>query len=112
MSATAGVRVAIRVQPGAKKDAVLGNQAEVWKISVRAPAIEGKANRACVEYLAKLLDVRRSAVSLIKGERSRDKVFEIEGLAGNQIRSAFRSAIGNVGAQHAVPAVTASRKPK
>lgn len=94
MSATAGVRVAIRVQPGAKKDAVLGKQAEAWKISVRAPAIEGKANRACVQYLAKLLDVRRSTVALIKGKKNRDKVFEIEGLTDHQISTAFRSAIG------------------
>lgn len=92
MSATAGVRVAIRVQPGAKKDAVLGKQAKAWKISVRAPAVEGKANRACIEYLAKLLDVRRSAIALIKGERNRDKVFEIEGLTNDQLRTAFQDA--------------------
>ena len=92
MSATAGVRVAIRVQPGAKKDAVLGKQAEAWKISVRAPAVEGKANRACVEYLAKLLDVRRSAVALIKGEKSRDKVFEINSRTSDQVRAAFQDA--------------------
>jgi len=92
MSATAGVRVAIRVQPGAKKDAVLGKRAEAWKISVRAPAIESKANRACVEYLAKLLDVRRSAVALIKGEKSRDKVFEINSRTSDQVRAAFQDA--------------------
>lgn len=92
MSATPGVRVAIRVQPGAKKDAVLGKQAAAWKVSVRAPAVEGKANRACVEYLAKLLDVRRSSVALIKGEKSRDKVFEINSRTSDQVRNTFQDA--------------------
>jgi uncharacterized protein (TIGR00251 family) len=94
MNAKLGSRVAIRVQPGAKKDAVLGKQAEAWKISVRAPAVEGKANRACVAFLAKLLNVRRSSVALIKGEKSRDKVFEFKGLADHQISAVFRSAMG------------------
>ncbi len=92
MNTTASVRVAIRVQPGAKKDAVLGKQADAWKISVRAPAVEGKANRACVEFLAKLLDVRRSSVALIKGERNRDKVFEINSRTSDQVEAAFQDA--------------------
>ena len=66
-AATAAARVALRVQPGAKKDALLGKQAAAWKISLRAPAAEGKANRACIEYIAGLLGVRRADVAIIKG---------------------------------------------
>ncbi len=92
-AATAAARVALRVQPGAKKDALLGKQADAWKISLRAPAAEGKANRACIEYIAGLLGVRRSAVAIINGEKSRDKVIAIEGLAKEQVNAALQDAV-------------------
>ena len=93
MSAATATRVTLRVQPGAKRDALLGKQAHAWKISLRAPAAEGKANRACVEYIAGLLGVRRSAVAIIKGEKSRDKVIAIEGLADEEVNAALQDAI-------------------
>ena len=81
MSDEAAVRIAVRVRPGAKKNTVLGRREDTWRITLQAPPIDGRANRACVEYLAKLLGVKRSAVSIVKGERSRDKVIEISTLS-------------------------------
>ena len=57
------------------------------------PERHGKANRACVEYIAGLLGVRRSAVAIIKGEKSRDKVIAIEGLADEEVNAALQDAI-------------------
>lgn len=93
MSTATAARVALRVQPGAKRDALLGKHAHAWKISLRAPAAEGKANRACVEYIAALLGVRRSAVAVIKGQKSRDKVIAIEGLADDEVITALQDAV-------------------
>ncbi len=93
MSTATAARVALRVQPGAKSDALLGKHAHAWKISLRAPAAEGKANRACVEFIAGLLQVRRADVAIIKGKKSRDKVIAIEGLADDEVNAALHDAV-------------------
>ena len=92
MSDEATVRIALRVRPGAKKNAVLGRREDTWKITLQAPPIDGRANRACVEYLAKLLGLKRSAVSIVKGEKSRDKVIEISGLAQDDVQAKLQAA--------------------
>lgn len=75
------MRLALRVQPGAKRNAVLARMpGGEWKVAVAAPAVEGRANEAVVEFLGELLGVRRRQVTLARGASSRTKVFEIEGL--------------------------------
>ena len=74
------MRISVRVQPRAKKDAITEGADGVWKLHVSAPALEGKANDACVEFLARGLGVSRSKVKLVLGEKSRTKVFDIEGI--------------------------------
>lgn len=92
MSDETVARIEVRVQPGAKKNAVLGKREDAWKISLQAPAVEGGANRACVDYLAKLLGVKRSAVSILKGEKIRNKVIEIKGLTNQEASAALQTA--------------------
>ena len=92
MSDTATVRIAVRVRPGARKNAVLGRREDTWRITLKAPPIDGRANRACVEYLAKLLGVKRSAVSIVKGEKSRDKVIQISGLVQGDVQAKLQAA--------------------
>lgn len=72
--------MAVRAQPGAKKDAVLGRHGDSLKVAVTAPPEDGRANAALVEYLKTLLGVKRSQVELLSGERNRNKVFLIRGL--------------------------------
>lgn len=73
-------RAAIKVQPKASRDAVAGRLGEEWKILLRAPAVEGKANQACVEFFARALRVSRSAVRIASGAASRHKRIEIDGV--------------------------------
>ena len=49
-------------------------------LRLNAPAIEGKANKAAIEFLSAFFQLPRSSVSLISGEKSRHKIFEIIGL--------------------------------
>ena len=70
----------IRVIPNAKKDELAGYREGELVVRLNAPAIEGKANKAAIEFVAKLLGVSRSAVVLLRGERSRHKIFQIVGL--------------------------------
>ena len=75
----------VRVQPRASKDEVAGEMGGLLKVRLRAPAAEGRANEALVEFLAGLLKTSRSAVSILSGERSRVKRIEIRGVTRQQI---------------------------
>ena len=85
-------RIAVRVQPGAAKRRVAGKLGEEWKIAVTAPPVDGKANQACVELLAELCGVAKSAVALVAGAASRRKVFEVADRTPEEIEDALRSA--------------------
>lgn len=50
-------------------------------MKIAAPPEKGKANRALIDFLSDLLDVRKSAVTIVKGETGRDKLIAVEGLA-------------------------------
>ena len=52
MSEEPVAHIALRVHPGAKKNAVLGKRQDAWKIALQAPPVDGRANRACIDYLA------------------------------------------------------------
>lgn len=84
MTATPYSVVRVRVQPGAKKPGVVGYEAGVLRLKVSEPPLEGRANEAVVEMMAQLLGVRRSKVSLIGGEGSREKTLRVEGLSQGQ----------------------------
>jgi len=70
----------VRVQPRAKRNALVPWQDGQWKLYVTAPAVEGQANEACVEYLARTFEISRSRVSIVSGEKSRNKVVSLEGI--------------------------------
>jgi uncharacterized protein (TIGR00251 family) len=80
----AGVTLAVRAQPGAKKTAITGvygeGAAAQLKIAVHAPPLEGRANQALIAFLAETVGVGKSAVELSAGELSRSKVFLLRGV--------------------------------
>lgn len=86
-----GVTLAVRAQPGAKKTAIVGvygeGDAAQLKIAVQAPPIEGRANEALIAFLAKTFEVPKSAVELISGELSRNKVFLLRGVTRAQVEA-------------------------
>lgn len=72
-------RFAIRVKPGAKREAVGGRWGEgALVVAVAAPAVEGKANDAVRKALAKAFGVRKQDVEVVAGERGRDKVVRVD----------------------------------
>ncbi len=72
------ISLALRVQPGAKRSQVKGMHGDRLRVAIAAPPVDGKANRALIAWLAKLLGVRKDAVVLIAGASSRDKRFRCE----------------------------------
>ncbi|GFM33746.1 DUF167 domain-containing protein [Desulfovibrio subterraneus] len=65
-------------QPGAKKNEVVGLHQGRLKIRLNAPAVDNKANKALLEFVAKLLSVRASRLELVAGQTSRQKKIRIE----------------------------------
>ncbi len=77
---TRSAQLSVRVIPNAKKDMFAGSRDGELVLRLNAPAIEGKANKAAVEFVSRFFEVPRSAVVLVRGEKSRHKIFEIAGL--------------------------------
>ena len=73
-------RLKVRVIPNAKKSEFYGFREDELILRLNAPPLEGRANKAAVEFVARFFAVPRSAVSLVSGEKSRHKVLEIIGL--------------------------------
>ena len=78
--------LSVRVQPRAKRNALVPWQSRQWKLFLTAPAVEGRANDACVEFFARGLRIARSRVRLVSGEKSRNKVVELEGVSEEQFQ--------------------------
>lgn len=75
-----GVLINIHVQPAAKRDAVVGIYNERLKIALTAPPVDGKANEAVANFLAKRLHCAKRNITLIAGQTARTKRFRIVGV--------------------------------
>ncbi|HXL21945.1 MAG TPA: DUF167 domain-containing protein [Candidatus Dormibacteraeota bacterium] len=76
---------AVRVQPRASRDEVAGEMDGALKVRLQAPAIEGRANEALIEFLSSVLKRPKAAVRISSGERSRVKRVEVTGVTKNDI---------------------------
>jgi uncharacterized protein len=78
--------VTVRATPRASRNEITGIVENALRIRLQAPPVDGKANKALVEFLAETLDVPRSALALIAGETGRVKRILIVGLAEAVVR--------------------------
>jgi len=87
----AGVEIDVRVIPRAGKSAIAGERDGRMLIRVAAPPVEGAANDAIIELLAKLLDCPRRAVRIVSGEKSRSKRLAVDGVTADEVRRLLRA---------------------
>jgi uncharacterized protein (TIGR00251 family) len=85
-----GVRVELRIQPGASSTGLAGTHAGRLKLRVQAPPLDGRANDAVIEWIAGTLGVPQRNVTLIRGATSRDKTVEIAGVTEEHVREVLR----------------------
>jgi uncharacterized protein len=92
-----GVRLALRVQPGARRCALVGQYGERLKVAVQAPPSDGRANEALLAYLARSLNVRPTALRLVAGVASRDKsvLIECDPSEARQMAERLMAALGS-----------------
>jgi hypothetical protein len=89
-----GVLLRVRVTPRASRDEIAGwREPDVLAVRVTAPPLEGEANRAVEELLARALGVARSAVTVVRGERGRHKHVRIAGSSREQIATRLRDTV-------------------
>jgi uncharacterized protein (TIGR00251 family) len=90
-------RLKVRVIPNARKNAVVSWTEDELRLKIKAPAVEGKANAALIEYLSELADVPRSKIQLKAGEKARIKLIEIDGPAPDEVRARIRAYAASSG---------------
>lgn len=71
------IRLAVQITPNAKKTEVIGVLDDVLKLRLQAQPIEGKANQALVKFIAKTLEVPRTAVTITHGQTNKRKLIEV-----------------------------------
>ena len=91
-------RLAVKVTPNARKTDVIGwiqtgetGGGEALRIKLKAPPVDGKANKELVAFLANTLGVPKNSITIVRGEKSRLKSVEIEGLREEAIRERVAS---------------------
>jgi uncharacterized protein len=84
-------RIAVRVQPRAGRDEIVGERAGALLVRVKAPPVEGRANEAVRKLVAKRLGVAPRRVSVVRGASSRDKLVEVDGMDDHAVRQALGS---------------------
>jgi uncharacterized protein (TIGR00251 family) len=82
-----GYTINIYVQPRAAKNAIAGLHDQTLKIRLTAPPVDGAANKMCLQFLAKQLNVPKSALQIVSGHGSRSKTIlcTCEQVAGSKI---------------------------
>ena len=72
------MNVSVIVHPNAKNPRIEKDLLGMLHVYVHAPPLEGKANEATILSLADYFHTKKSAVLLIRGSKSKQKVFEIK----------------------------------
>jgi uncharacterized protein len=91
--------LSVRVQPRARSETLVGLREGVIVVRVAAPPLDGRANDAVCRLLAGAIGVRANALTILRGERARDKVIAVDGVDQATAEAAIRAAIdGSSGA--------------
>jgi uncharacterized protein len=80
-----GCVISIRVIPRARRSELAGERDSSLLIRLAAPPVEGAANDALIAFLAEFLNVPKRAVTLVSGERAREKRVRIAGRSAAQV---------------------------
>jgi uncharacterized protein (TIGR00251 family) len=80
-----GATLAVRVIPRASRNEIAGAADGVLKVRLTAPPVEGAANAALLDFLAKQLRLRRGQIALISGHSARQKLIRITGLSAQEV---------------------------
>ena len=87
LSTAEGVIISLYILPNAPKSEIVGPYNGALKIKIKAPPVDGKANDEIVRFLSKKLEISKSKLEILKGDKSRLKKVLIYGLTIEKIKS-------------------------
>ncbi len=82
-STAKGITITLAIAARAGRDEIVGPVGDAIKIRLKAPPVEGRANEALLDLLAKRLDVPRSSLTIIAGATARRKVVQVTGITAD-----------------------------
>ncbi len=88
-------RIRLRVVPGSRIAQVVGPYGDAWKVRVTAAPERGRANDDVRSLLAKIAGIRPTAVEIVTGSSSRDKLVAVHGVGFEELRRMLDAASGN-----------------
>ncbi len=83
--------IRVRVIPNAKHSEVMGRVGSIVRVRIAAPAVEGKANAELLDFLADYFTVRPKFVSILRGEKGKEKTIQIEGRPDHELEEVMDS---------------------
>jgi uncharacterized protein (TIGR00251 family) len=88
-SDSGGVTLKVRVAPRSAKNGVAGLVEGSLKITLTAPPVDGAANEALIETLAKLCGLRKSNITILSGHTARQKRVRLTGADLGKVKEAL-----------------------
>ena len=82
--------IKVRVLPKSSRTQIIGIEGDTYKVKLTAPPVEGEANKALIELLARRLRIGKGRVEIISGGRTRLKTVRIYGLSQEEVTSSMR----------------------
>jgi uncharacterized protein (TIGR00251 family) len=79
--------IRVKVLPRSSRNQIIGQENGTFKVKLTAPPVEGKANRALSDLLAKKLGLEKGDVEIVSGKRSRLKSVRIKGLSIEEVKN-------------------------
>lgn len=77
--------IRVRVIPNAKHSEVMNRVGSIVRVRIASPAVEGKANDELIEFLAEFFEVPKKQVSILRGEKGKEKTIQIEGRPDHEL---------------------------
>lgn len=71
------IRIVVQVSPNAKKSEIASSEGDTLRIRLQAPPVDGKANEALVQFIAKKLRTPRKNITITHGLSSKRKLLDI-----------------------------------
>ncbi|KAL8604428.1 hypothetical protein ACOMHN_042257 [Nucella lapillus] len=96
LNANNTITIKILAKPGAKHNSITDLSCEGVGVQIAAPPVDGEANTELVRFLASVLKLRKSDLSLEKGSRSRNKLVMVSGgLSREEVLSRLQAEMEN-----------------
>ena len=82
-----GIFLSIKVKPRASKSVIKGLQGDFLKIDIKAPPVDGQANKELIRFLSKKLKISKQDIEIKSGKSSKEKLVLLKDISFSDISS-------------------------